>query len=536
MSSDSQFQARTPVPISLKPAAHRLLQRKCACGGTPGVGGECAECREKRLQRFAVGTAEPTTAPPIVHDVLRSPGQPLDPQTRAFMESRFGHALSRVSIQPIGAENIQSKLTINSPGDEFEREANQVAEQASRATDVDPVEAATKPHHDFSQVHIHTDAQAAESARAVNALAYTVGQHLIFGTGQYAPGTTAGNRLLAHELTHTIQQRSFSALQTQAAPKRKMKKKIKNVILIVNHDSVILILEDDSHLTLPTTYNGKPMPGAYKFTRKGENFKGSNLTGQVNEKGLVVDWTLPPDVTFEGVESYILDVYEAENTEVVADAPKKSPTSAERLSCERSVYVFVDAPVPYPIKGTFDRPPVGPQIRAPLPSAVCGGAGKSTYQFRHPNIRYLLLSNGDQYWWDDIPKDDGTWQRRYTVRKVSETFCRYTYKPTTPCPDMVTSREGVEMQQIKNNVSYKLLDDCTVQVSYLEDGTQVEYVPIGGGFYQGYDEDDSTVMVTDDLRLIGLDIPEMKERFEAMCLDVIGDDEPGNDEIGNMEE
>jgi hypothetical protein len=59
---------------------------------------------------------------------------------------------------------------------------------------------------DFSQVRVHSDNQAAESARAVNALAYTVGSHVVFGSGQYAPETERGRRLLAHELVHTLQQ------------------------------------------------------------------------------------------------------------------------------------------------------------------------------------------------------------------------------------------------------------------------------------------------------------------------------------------
>ena len=59
---------------------------------------------------------------------------------------------------------------------------------------------------DFSQVRLHSDAQAAESARAVNAKAYTVGQDVVFGTGQYTQGTGEGRRLMAHELTHVVQQ------------------------------------------------------------------------------------------------------------------------------------------------------------------------------------------------------------------------------------------------------------------------------------------------------------------------------------------
>jgi hypothetical protein len=59
---------------------------------------------------------------------------------------------------------------------------------------------------DFSQVRVHTDSRAAGLARAVNARAFTVGQDVAFGAGQYSPTTTEGKKLLAHELTHTIQQ------------------------------------------------------------------------------------------------------------------------------------------------------------------------------------------------------------------------------------------------------------------------------------------------------------------------------------------
>lgn len=147
----TQKPAVTPVPTG-------LLQCKCTCGGTPGPDGECAACRQKRLalQRRSMSTHQtaPSTIPPIVHDVLHSSGQPLEPGTRSMMESRFGH--------------------------------------------------------DFKRVRIHTDAQAAKSTQAVNALAYTVGQDVVFGAGQYSPTTNAGQRLLAHELTHVVQQRHIS--------------------------------------------------------------------------------------------------------------------------------------------------------------------------------------------------------------------------------------------------------------------------------------------------------------------------------------
>jgi putative NIF3 family GTP cyclohydrolase 1 type 2 len=161
-----------PQDISLSPVrpGAQLLQRKCACGGTPGTSGECENCGRKReaasLQRATDHrlsfNSRRSEVPLIVHDVLRSPGQPLDAETRAFMEPRFGH--------------------------------------------------------DFSNVRVHTDSSAAASASAVNSLAYAVGQNVVFGAGQYGPGTTEGRRLLAHELSHTIQQRHV----TNAAPSEQL--------------------------------------------------------------------------------------------------------------------------------------------------------------------------------------------------------------------------------------------------------------------------------------------------------------------------
>jgi hypothetical protein len=91
-------------------------------------------------------------APPTVADVIDSPGEPLDPATRAFFEPRFGH--------------------------------------------------------DFGHVRVHTDAKAGASASALHAQAYTVGAHIAFGAGRYAPGHPGSRRLLAHELTHVVQQSS----------------------------------------------------------------------------------------------------------------------------------------------------------------------------------------------------------------------------------------------------------------------------------------------------------------------------------------
>ncbi len=149
-----------PQPAS---ALNRVLQRKCDCGNH-AIGGECDGCRKKpteKLSRSANGSSEMNNVPPIVYETLASPGHSLPAETRSFFEPRFGH--------------------------------------------------------DFSNVRVHTDTKAAESARAVNAHAYTVGNNIVFGSGMYAPATGRGAGLLAHELTHVAQQsnldRSSSTLE-----------------------------------------------------------------------------------------------------------------------------------------------------------------------------------------------------------------------------------------------------------------------------------------------------------------------------------
>lgn len=139
--------------------ADSLLQRKCSCGQHTIVGASCDACKSQpaaaTLRRNAANSSSSNEVPPVVYAVLNSPGQPLDRETRSFFERRFDH--------------------------------------------------------DFSQVRVHADASAADSARTLNALAYTVGQNLVFGSGQFAPHTGAGRSLLAHELTHVTQTGNITA-------------------------------------------------------------------------------------------------------------------------------------------------------------------------------------------------------------------------------------------------------------------------------------------------------------------------------------
>ncbi len=135
---------------------------------------------------------------------LETPGRPLDAVERRFFEPRFGQESGRAGTGGAPARAPQARLRIGAAGDAHEREADRVAERVTGAK----APAAPSPRHDFSQVRVHTDPQAAESASALNAQAFTVGDHIVFGSGRYDSESHEGRKLLAHELTHVVQQRN----------------------------------------------------------------------------------------------------------------------------------------------------------------------------------------------------------------------------------------------------------------------------------------------------------------------------------------
>lgn len=169
MSAFIRAQGAAPKSNASVPQQHATLQRKLSIGATtdplefeadhvadqvmskPASIG--LEAITPRVQRFSGQPSEQAVAAPAsVDHVLASPGRPLEPALRQDMEQRFGH--------------------------------------------------------DFSRVRIHSDSTAEQSARDIEARAYTVSSDIVFARGRFAPGTVEGRRLLAHELTHVIQQGS----------------------------------------------------------------------------------------------------------------------------------------------------------------------------------------------------------------------------------------------------------------------------------------------------------------------------------------
>ena len=121
---------------------------------TPSIQRACDACEEEELHRAEANNSAPAVTSAVESQIgaLQTGGEPLSAQTRSFFEPRFGR--------------------------------------------------------DFSSVRVHTNGPAADTAQSVNALAYTRGSHIVFGAGQYQPDTSSGRRLLAHELTHVVQQRT----------------------------------------------------------------------------------------------------------------------------------------------------------------------------------------------------------------------------------------------------------------------------------------------------------------------------------------
>jgi hypothetical protein len=290
--------AQTATQAQDSGASALLLQRKCACRGSAGLSGECEECRTKRLlgkplqaklrinepgdeyeqeadrvadqvmrmpDESVDGRSPPSTATPLVqrkvragnvtdlgsapstvHDVLLSPGHPLDARARAFLEPRFRHDFSSVRVHhdanvAESAGGLEALTPASEPHGTPTRDAEQTprhvicgkavqfarhpAGQASPApssvgqalnspgTPIEP-SLRRKMERSFSRslchVRLHTGGAAQSSARELGARAYTVGNHIVFPGGQSELESPAYRFLLAHELTHVLQQSSSS--------------------------------------------------------------------------------------------------------------------------------------------------------------------------------------------------------------------------------------------------------------------------------------------------------------------------------------
>jgi hypothetical protein len=204
MSTAAPLQAASAKPtISSRSLGAKLLQRKCACGSSKSPLGEmCDECQSRVLQRkLAVGPSDDPLeqeADRIADQVMVAPAH--------LAVSTAPPRIQRLTEQPAGQTEVVPASVdhvLGSPGKPLEPALRQDMEQ--------------RFGHDFSRVRVHSGAAAEQSARDVNAHAYTVGHNIVFGAGRFSPGTYGGRRLMAHELAHVIQQEPSSASRFRAS-------------------------------------------------------------------------------------------------------------------------------------------------------------------------------------------------------------------------------------------------------------------------------------------------------------------------------
>ena len=170
------------------------IQRKCSCGSNAKLSGQCTLCQKNNFlgvqTKLRVGAAD---------DVYEQEADRVADQVMAMpTNSDIGRVLPRIQ-----RFTSQPKRRLDSAPASVDRVL------ASSGKPLEPVfrqDMEQRFNHDFSQVRVHSDLAAEQSTRDISARAYTAGSNVVFGAGQFAPRTHQGRRLIAHELTHVVQQ------------------------------------------------------------------------------------------------------------------------------------------------------------------------------------------------------------------------------------------------------------------------------------------------------------------------------------------
>ncbi len=184
--------AKSQLP-SRSTYAGLMLQRKCACGSpTPSLTGVCAQCTSKKHlhTNLSIGASnEPLEleADRVADQVLAGPANPAVRGAPPRIQRFTGLSIRQGDTAPASVDQV-----LASPGRPLESALRQDMEE--------------RFGHDFSRVRVHSGEAAEQSARDVKAHAYTVGHNIVFGANRFVPETRAGRRLVAHELTHVVQQ------------------------------------------------------------------------------------------------------------------------------------------------------------------------------------------------------------------------------------------------------------------------------------------------------------------------------------------
>lgn len=195
------------TPAFLSPGQHGMLQRQCACGTRTAGGGDCAACGKKKLalqRKLMIGKSDDPLeleADRVADQVLATPAHAAVRCTPPRIQRFAGQPIGEAGPAPGGVDSV-----LADSGRPLEPALRQDMEQ--------------RFGHDFSRVRVHSESTAGQSARDVNARAYTVANHIVFGAGHFSSGTFAGRHLIAHELTHVVQQSGGGALSPGALQRK----------------------------------------------------------------------------------------------------------------------------------------------------------------------------------------------------------------------------------------------------------------------------------------------------------------------------
>jgi hypothetical protein len=182
-----------PLPVAGRSGPRLQIQRKCACGGSASaLDGECEECQKKRLQpKLVVGS----TDDPLEREADRVAEQVMAPPRGLQALGWSPPRIQRAAAQPMGGAGVTPPSVTRA--------------LASAGRPLEPAlchDMEQRFGHDFARVRVHAGPFAEQAARDVNAHAFTVGRDIVFGADRFSPATGEGRRLLAHELTHVVQQ------------------------------------------------------------------------------------------------------------------------------------------------------------------------------------------------------------------------------------------------------------------------------------------------------------------------------------------
>jgi hypothetical protein len=190
---------QTPINKRLRPlpsANASAVNAKCACGNHTMAGGECEECSKKKrvglqtkLKVNEPGDSDEREADRVAEQVMAMPAGLAISGAPPRIQRFSGQSNGQADAAPASVDQALAR-----PGRPLEPALRQDMEQ--------------RFGYDFSRVRVHSGAAAEQSAQEVNANAYTMGNAIVFGAGWFAPGTHQGRRLIAHELTHVVQQQS----------------------------------------------------------------------------------------------------------------------------------------------------------------------------------------------------------------------------------------------------------------------------------------------------------------------------------------